>query len=66
MVTALSPAELNSLRKLAKTPGADIPQGHRDKLTSQALVVYVLGLAKITSIGRERLRDRQRHLVAGQ
>ena len=59
MVTALSPAELTSLRKLAKTPDADIPQEHRDLLAKLGLIVDVLGATKLTSVGEERSRDTQ-------
>jgi hypothetical protein len=59
MVTALSPAELTSLQKLAKASEADIPQEHRDQLTRLGLIVDVLGVMKLTSVGVERLRDSQ-------
>jgi hypothetical protein len=61
MVTALSPAELTSLQKLAKAPDADIPAEHRDQLTRLGLIMDVLGVTKLTSVGAERLRDKQRY-----
>ena len=61
MVTALSPAELTSLQKLAKSSDADIPAEHRDQLTRLGLIMDVLGVTKLTSVGAERLTDKQRH-----
>jgi hypothetical protein len=58
MVTALSPAELSSLQALATAPDADIPAEHRAQLTVLGLIVEVLGVTRITSVGRERLKER--------
>ena len=61
MVTALSPAELTSLQKLTKSSDADIPAEHRDQLTRLGLIMDVLGVTKLTSVGAERLRDKQQY-----
>jgi hypothetical protein len=61
MATALSPAELTSLQALAMATDADIPAEHRAQLMLLGLIVEVLGVIRITSVGRERLKDRERY-----
>jgi hypothetical protein len=58
MASLCTPAELASLRKLADAPQTDdVPPEHRTRLMQLGLTVRVLGATKITSAGRERLRE---------
>jgi hypothetical protein len=58
MASLCTPAELASLRKLADAPQADdVPPEHRQRLMQLGLTVRVLGATKITSAGRQRLRE---------
>jgi len=63
----LTPAEFASLRKLADTPRADdVPPEHRERLMQLGLTVRVFGVTKITSAGKERLREGESSQASGQ